>query len=125
MGAGGERLMAADSNVTIVMKGSLCVPRRHRKPLRRNEAIQTIRSVVKVEGGGVGRLKMYTLEPHAAADRHQGEKVAISNEILCHKSLLWPFARFRFCRISLNCIIPTGVRQKALRALRIMLTKSS
>lgn len=31
----------------------------------------------------------------------------------------------RFCRMSLNCIMPMGVRQKALRALRIAFTKSS
>lgn len=54
----------------------------------------------------------------------QGEKVAISREILCHSSLVC-FPLFRFCSTSLNCIIPTGVRQKALRALRMMLTKSS
>lgn len=57
--------MTADLNVTIVMKGSLCVPRRHRKPLRRNEAIQTIRSVVKVEErGGEGEVK--TVYPRAS-----------------------------------------------------------
>lgn len=50
--------------------------------------------------------------------------MAISREILCHSSLVC-LPLFRFCRTSLNCIIPTGVRQKALRALRMMLTKSS
>lgn len=54
----------------------------------------------------------------------QGEKVAISREILCHSSLVC-FPLFRFCSTSLNCIIPTGVRQKALRALRMIFTKSS
>lgn len=53
-----------------------------------------------------------------------GEKVAISRLILCHSSLVC-FPLFRFCRTSLNCIIPTGVRQKAPRALRMMFTKSS
>lgn len=56
--------------------------------------------------------------------RGQGEKVAISREIRCHSSLVC-LPRFRFCSTSLNCIMPTGVRQKAPRALRMMFTKSS
>lgn len=63
--------------------------------------------------------------PHYSTEqRTQGEKVAISREMRCQSSLVC-LPLLRFCNTSLNCIIPTGVRQKAPRALRMMLTKSS
>lgn len=68
-------------------------------------------------GGSVVPLPLHC--PHS-----HGEKVAISREIRCHSSLVC-LPLFRFCSTSLNCIMPTGVRQKAPRALRMMLTKSS
>lgn len=50
--------------------------------------------------------------------------MVISRETRCHSSLVC-LLRLRFCRMSLNCIMPMGVRQKALRALRMAFTKSS
>lgn len=61
--------------------------------------------------------------PWSSACCH-GEKVVISRDTLCHSSFVC-LLRFRFWRISLNCIMPTGVRQKALLALRMAFTKSS
>lgn len=79
---------------------------------------------------GAGRLCFRRGDVCACSDggqpreRPQGEKVAISREILCQSSLVC-LPRFRLCSTSLNCMTPTGVRQKAPRALRIMFTKSS
>lgn len=74
-------------------------------------------------GGWVGRW-MDFLQAQTQTHVVQGENVAISREMRCHSSLVC-LPLFRFCSTSLNCIMPTGVKQKAPRALRMMLTKSS